>query len=57
MHELLEIGSVEAYKRLQNAGGKPALNILYALEGAIIGKHWHSFSEEQKAGIRSRLTG
>lgn len=56
MHELIEIGSVQAYKRLQKAGKAPYISALYAFEGAIIGEHWYCFSAEQKAEIRSRLT-
>lgn len=57
MRDLLQIGAIAAYSRLQDSGEKPALSILYALEGAIIGEHWHCFSTEQKAEINARLSG
>lgn len=38
--ELAEMGAVQAFLRMQHAGFKPGLNLLYALHGAISGKHW-----------------
>ena len=34
------IGSLEAFMRVKRAGFKPSLNLLYALEGTLVGCHW-----------------
>jgi hypothetical protein len=34
------IGSLEAFMRVKRAGFRPSLNLLYALEGALVGCHW-----------------
>lgn len=33
-------GPVGAFVRIKRAGFRPSLNLLYALEGAILGCHW-----------------
>lgn len=37
---LAEAGSVDAFMRIKRAGFRPSLNLLYALEGAILDCHW-----------------
>ena len=34
--------------RVKRAGFKPSLNLLYALEGAILGCHWQEIPEERR---------
>ena len=34
------IGALEAFMRVKRAGFKPSLNLLYALEGTLVGCHW-----------------
>ena len=37
---LRRLGSVEAYARAVEAGAKPNLNLLFAIEGALTDRHW-----------------
>lgn len=38
--DLLAIGAAEAFVKVRRAGFKPSLNLLYALEGALLDCHW-----------------
>lgn len=49
--DLRAIGALEAFMRVKRAGFKPSLNLLYALEGALMGCHW----QEVPADRRSEL--
>ncbi len=40
--QLIELGAVEAFVRIRRAGFRPSLNLLYALEGALLGVHWQA---------------
>jgi len=49
--DLRAIGSVAAFMKVKRAGFRPSLNLLYALEGALIDCHW----QQLPAGRRSEL--
>lgn len=49
--ELIEVGSVEAIKRL-NIEDNACFNKLYALEGAIRGMRWHDLTNEDKEQLK-----
>lgn len=38
--DLADAGAVAAFVKVRRAGFKPSLNLLYSLEGALIGCHW-----------------
>ena len=38
--DLESVGAVEAFIRVKRAGFRPSLNLLYALEGALLDCHW-----------------
>ena len=42
--DLVAAGSVHAFLKVRRAGFKPSLNLLYALEGALLDCHWHDAS-------------
>jgi DNA transformation protein len=46
--KLDELGSVEAYRRVVEAGAHPSLNLLWALEGALLGLDWRELPERRK---------
>ena len=46
--DLEAVGSLAAYVRVKRAGFKPSLNLLYALEGAILGCHWQEIPEARR---------
>ena len=49
--ELEAVGSLAAYVRIKRAGFKPSLNMLYAMEGAILGCHWQEISAERRSEL------
>ena len=54
--ELERLGSVEAYRRVAAAAGaEVSLNLLYALEGALLDLRWDRLSPAVKANLRERL--
>ncbi len=51
-HQLLQIGSREAWMRIRFRDPSACLNRLYALEGAIRGVHRHRLPQEIKDELR-----
>lgn len=49
--ELEAVGSLAAYVRIKRAGFKPSLNMLYAMEGAILGCHWQEIPAERRSEL------
>ena len=49
--DLEAVGSLAAFVRVKRAGFKPSLNLLYALEGAILGCHWQEIPEERRSEL------
>ena len=49
--DLEAVGSLAAYVRVKRAGFKPSLNLLYALEGAILGCHWQEIPDARRAEL------
>ena len=52
---LRRIGPVEAFLRVEEAGGRPSLNLLYALEGALGGRHWTHISRTERSRFLTEL--
>lgn len=53
--ELEALGAAEAYLRVRDAGFKPSLNLLWALQGAILDITWNEIPESMKEDLRQRL--
>lgn len=49
--DLAAIGALEAFLRVKRAGFKPSLNLLYALEGALMGCHWQQVDATRRAEL------
>lgn len=49
--ELRATGALEAFMRVKRAGFKPSPNLLYALEGALVGCHWQEVPQERRAEL------
>ena len=49
--DLESVGSLAAYVRIKRAGFKPSLNLLYALEGAILGCHWQNIPDARRSEL------
>ena len=48
------IGAVDAYLRVKRAGFRPSLNLLYALEGALVGCHWQQVDINRRAELAAQ---
>lgn len=46
--DLRAIGALDAFVRVKRAGFKPSLNLLYALEGALLDCHWQEIPAERR---------
>ena len=53
--DLQRVGSVEAFAKIKRAGFKPSLNLLYALEGALLDCHWHDVPEARRQQLLAEL--
>ena len=49
--DLEAVGALAAFVRVKRAGFKPSLNLLYALEGAILGCHWQEIPESRRSEL------
>jgi hypothetical protein len=54
LEDLREVGALSAYVRVRRAGFKPSLNLLYALEGAILDCHWQQIPDARRAELVSQ---
>jgi hypothetical protein len=55
--DLLATGAVEAFMRVKRAGIKPSLNLLYALEGALLDCHWQDVPEARRSELVAQAEG
>ena len=49
--DLESVGAVEAFIRVKRAGFRPSLNLLYALEGALLNCHWQQLPEDRRSEL------
>ena len=49
--DLEAMGAVTAYVKCKRAGFRPSLNMLYSLEGALLGCHWQKVPEARRAEL------
>ncbi len=49
--DLLEHGAVGAFVKIKRAGFRPSLNLLYALEGAVLECHWQQVPDERRGEL------
>jgi len=49
--DLAAVGSVEAFMRVKRAGFRPSLNLLYALEGALLDCHWQQLPDDRRGEL------
>ncbi len=48
-------GAIECFLDVEACGSVPSLNLLYALEGALTDRHWHSVRREDGGELLLRL--
>ena len=55
LEQLHEVGSIAAYCKVRDRGFKVSKVLLYAMEGALIGKHWNDLDEEYKQRLLKKV--
>jgi hypothetical protein len=51
LDDLKAVGALSAFVRVKRAGFKPSLNLLYALEGAIMDCHWQEIPDTRRSEL------
>jgi hypothetical protein len=51
LEDLRAVGALSAFVRVKRAGFKPSLNLLYALEGAILDCHWQEIPDARRSEL------
>lgn len=51
LEDLQGVGALAAYVRIKRAGFKPSLNLLYALEGALLDCHWQEIPDSRRSEL------
>ncbi len=57
VQELRALGAVRAYRQVQNAGLRPSLNLLWALEAALCGGDWRQIARTERTRLLLELDG
>ncbi len=53
--QLKAVGSVHAYLAVRRRYGEASLNLLWALEGALTGRHWQVVAREDRLHLLTLL--
>lgn len=53
LDEIAAVGVVETFMKVRRAGFKPSLNLLYALEGAVLDCHWQDVPDARRTELVS----
>ena len=51
LEDIAAAGTVDAFMKVRRAGFKPSLNLLYALEGALLDVHWQDVPDARRAEL------
>ena len=51
LEDLRATGVVATFMKVRRAGFRPSLNLLYAMEGALLDCHWQEVSEERRSAL------
>ena len=54
--DLAAVGPVEAFRRVEDLGHGPSLNLLYAMAAALEDVHWAELSEREKESLRNQVS-
>jgi DNA transformation protein len=55
LEQLQDTGAVRAYLRVEAAGRKPSLNLLWALEAVLSGRNWQTVAREDRLRLLCEL--
>lgn len=53
--QLKAMGAVAAFIAVKRAGGKPSLNLLWALEGALTNRDWKEVAKRDRLSLLTQL--
>lgn len=53
--QLRTLGAVAAYVAVKRTGGKPSLNLLWALEGALTNRDWKEVARRDRLSLLTQL--
>lgn len=53
--QLRELGAVRAYIKVKRAGANSSLNLLWAMEGALTGRHWQDVAKHDRLRLLLEL--
>ena len=51
LEDLRDTGVVATFMKVRRAGFRPSLNLLYAMEGALLDCHWQDVPEERRSEL------
>ncbi|MDD2700929.1 MAG: TfoX/Sxy family protein [Sideroxydans sp.] len=55
IEQLRELGSVPAYLQVKQHSGNASLNLLWAMEGALTGRHWQEVAKHDRLSLLMQL--
>ncbi|MBI3902706.1 MAG: TfoX/Sxy family protein [Nitrosomonadales bacterium] len=55
LEQLRELGAVRTYVRVKHCGACSSLNLLWALEGALSGRHWREVAKQDRLRLLLEL--
>jgi DNA transformation protein len=53
--QLRELGAVRAYLQVKRSGSNASLNLLWAMEGALTGRHWQDVAKNDRLSLLLQL--
>jgi len=53
--DLRRIGAIQAYRAVRTRGFRTSKVLLYAIEGALLDRHWYDLSTELKDSLNRQL--
>jgi DNA transformation protein len=55
LEQLRGLGAVRAYVQVKRAGNGASLNLLWAMEGALSGRHWQEVAKHDRLSLLLEL--
>jgi DNA transformation protein len=55
LEQLRELGAVRAYVQVKRSGTRSSLNLLWAMEGALSGRHWQDVAKNDRLSLLLEL--
>lgn len=55
IEQLRELGAVRAYLQVKQSGANASLNLLWAMEGVLSGRHWQEVAKHDRLSLLLQL--